>query len=287
MLRLKANKTSLYSLVASFTQLPGMRRVDFQKASGRPNYWLEWTTDDGHTKAFLSSTMGHPVLTITTHDAAGGQLYHEAHRLSVDGLRERGMVEEVTTAKGPFWVRYYRGVRMSKKATDETLGREAVKEYLQQYHTAVGKKRILEERHRVLSSELRAPSTGSAFRLTPPTKPTKTDGSVSVVFRISEVEDRIEEQREEMAKAVLNVMNLIDVLPANSTERTVVEMRHIDCRGWDKIAEALYMSRSNVFNYYNAALDKILENKRNRKLLEEYMARKQRRAGPHGRNNRP
>ena len=117
---------------------------------------------------------------------------------------------------------------MSKKTTDETLGREAVKEYLQQYHTAVGKKRILEERHRVLSSELRAPSTGSAFRLTPPTKPTKTDGSVSVVFRISEVEDRIEEQREEMAKAVLNVMDLIDVLPANSTERTVVEMRHID-----------------------------------------------------------
>ena len=112
-------------------------------------------------------------------------------------------------------------------------------------------------------------------------------GSVSVVFRISEVEDRIEEQREEMAKAVLNVMDLIDVLPANSTERTVVEMRHIDCRGWDKIAEALYMSRSNVFNYYNAAMDKILENKRNRKLLEEYMARKQQRAGPHGRNNRP
>ena len=33
---------------------------------------------------------------------------------------------------------------MSKKTTDETLGREAVKEYLQQYHTAVGKKRILE-----------------------------------------------------------------------------------------------------------------------------------------------
>ena len=60
---------------------------------------------------------------------------------------------------------------MSKKTTDETLGREAVKEYLQQYHTAVGKKRILEERHRVLSSELRAPSTVSAFRLTPPTKP--------------------------------------------------------------------------------------------------------------------
>ena len=85
MLRLKANKTSLYNLVATYKPLPGMRRVDFQKANGRPDYWLEWTTDDGH-------------LTITTQDAAGGQLYHEAHRLSVEGLRERGMVEEVTTA---------------------------------------------------------------------------------------------------------------------------------------------------------------------------------------------
>ena len=52
MLRLKANKTSLYNLVATYKPLPGMRRVDFQKANGRPDYWLEWTTDDGHTKAF-------------------------------------------------------------------------------------------------------------------------------------------------------------------------------------------------------------------------------------------
>lgn len=98
MLRLKANKTSLYNLVATYKPLPGMRRVDFQKANGRPDYWLEWTTDDGHMKAFLSSSLGRPILTITTQDAAGGQLYHEAHRLSVEGLRERGMVEEVTTA---------------------------------------------------------------------------------------------------------------------------------------------------------------------------------------------
>lgn len=176
---------------------------------------------------------------------------------------------------------------MSNQTTDKPLNREAVKSYLQQYHAAVRKKRILEERHRVLSSELRAPSTGSAFRLTPPKKTAKTDGSVSVVFRISEVEDRIEEQREEMAKAVLSVMDLIDVLPPNSTERTVVEMRHIDCRPWDKIADALYMSRSNVFNYYNAALDQIMENKRNRKLLEEYMAKEQARAERMRRNMRP
>lgn len=68
-MRLKANKTSLYNLVATYKPLPGMRRVDFQKANGRPDYWLEWTTDDGHTKAFLSSSLGHPIL--TPRDALG------------------------------------------------------------------------------------------------------------------------------------------------------------------------------------------------------------------------
>ena len=95
MLKLKANKTSLYNLVAVYKPLPGMRRVDFQKANGRPDYWLEWTTDDGHTKAFLSSSLRCPILTITTHDAAGGKLYHEAHNLSIEGLR--GAVYHITS----------------------------------------------------------------------------------------------------------------------------------------------------------------------------------------------
>ena len=104
MLRLKANKTSLYNLVATYKPLPGMRRVDFQKANGRPDYWLEWTTDDGHTKAFLSSTMGHPVLTITTHDAVGGQLYNRRFRQGADrGLP--GCVHQAGNPGGRFWPR--------------------------------------------------------------------------------------------------------------------------------------------------------------------------------------
>ena len=48
---------------------------------------------------------------------------------------------------------------MGKKAADKAVGRAAVKSYLQQYHMAMRKKKILEERHAVLSSELRAPRT--------------------------------------------------------------------------------------------------------------------------------
>ena len=98
MLRLKANKTSLYKLVAGFTPLPGIRRVDFAKAPGTPDYWLEWATGDGYAKALLSTIMGRPLLSITIRDVDGSQLSYEVHNLSVDGLRDRGMVEEFTTA---------------------------------------------------------------------------------------------------------------------------------------------------------------------------------------------
>lgn len=98
MLRLKASKTSLYKLVADFTPLPGIRRVDFIKAFRTPEYWLEWVTDDGYAKAFLSVCAGRPVLSITVRDVDGSQISNETRNLSVDLLRDRGMVEEFTSA---------------------------------------------------------------------------------------------------------------------------------------------------------------------------------------------
>lgn len=169
---------------------------------------------------------------------------------------------------------------MGKKTTGTRLEREAVKRYLQQYHAAKQKRRILEERRRTLSADLRGPST-PAYRATPSSRPVHPDGAGAVVFQIAEVEERIEAQQAEMAKAVQNVMDLIDLLPVGSTERTVVEMRHIDCKPWEQIASAVYMSRSAVFNYYNAALDMLARNEQSGKLLGDFKTRNR---GP---ENRP
>lgn len=160
---------------------------------------------------------------------------------------------------------------MEKKTIDTAADREAVKKYLQQYHVAKNKKHILEDRHRVLAEELKSPVPGSRFRTVPASRPVNPDGSVSVVFRIAEVEERIDDQREEMAKAVLHVMDMIDLLPQNSMERTVVELRHIDCKSWEQIAREVYMSRSAVFNYYNAALERLMKYKRTRKLVGDFL----------------
>ena len=61
--------------------------------------------------------------------------------------------------------------------------REAVKEYLQQYHDAKAKKQILEERHRTLSADLRDPGVGSAYRTMPTSKrQAREGGAVSLVY---------------------------------------------------------------------------------------------------------
>ena len=159
---------------------------------------------------------------------------------------------------------------MTKKATGNQVEREAVKRYLQQYYMAKQKKRILEERHRTLSAELRGPTTAPAFRTMPTAKPVHPDGAGAVVFQIAEVEERIQKQQTDMARAVQNVMDLIDLLPIGSMERTVVEMRHIDGKRWEQIAKAVYLSRTAVFNYYNSALAMLLENERTKDFVGEF-----------------
>ena len=156
---------------------------------------------------------------------------------------------------------------MGRKTTGAKLEREVVKRYLQQYHAAKQKKRILEERRRTLSAELRGPSTAPAFRAMPSAKPVHPDGAGALVFRIADVEERIEAQQAEMAKAVQNVMDLIDLLPIGSMERTVVEMRHIDSRKWERIASEVHMSRSRVIDYYNAALDALAANEKSVEVI--------------------
>lgn len=156
---------------------------------------------------------------------------------------------------------------MGRKTTGAKLEREVVKRYLQQYHAAKQKKRILEERRRTLSEELRGPSTAQAFRATPSAKPVHPDGAGALVFQIEDVEERIGAQQAEMARAVQNVMDLIDLLPIGSMERTVVEMRHIDSRKWERIASEVHMSRSRVIDYYNAALDTLAANEKSMAVM--------------------
>lgn len=69
MLRLKANKTALYKLVADYVDnLPPMRSgTEFIKYPRTPNYALNWITPEWNTAhAFFSTWYGRPSLPLSS-----------------------------------------------------------------------------------------------------------------------------------------------------------------------------------------------------------------------------
>ena len=89
MLRLTANKTKLYTLVADYVDnLPPMRKTEFIKYPEREK-----------GRAFLSACMGRPLPKIDIDEKGTGRLVWGAYKyIDLQGLRDRGMVEEYVTA---------------------------------------------------------------------------------------------------------------------------------------------------------------------------------------------
>lgn len=120
---------------------------------------------------------------------------------------------------------------MNENARSQKNDRAALKTFLQQYHLALRQKDILDDRRDQLNVKLAS---------------------------ATDIDARIKRQQEHLARILSDIMDVIDILPPNSPGRTVIEMRHIDCMSWTKIADSLYMSRSNAFNCYESALDDLL-----------------------------
>lgn len=101
MLRLTANKTKLYTLVADYVDnLPPMRKTAFIKYPRTPDYALDWITPEwNEAHAFFSACMGRPLLSVEIRDGETGKtVSRNVYNLDLQDLRERGMVEEFTTA---------------------------------------------------------------------------------------------------------------------------------------------------------------------------------------------
>lgn len=158
-----------------------------------------------------------------------------------------------------------------KEVVDEkALQKIWIKSYLGQYYWARNKKRQLERRLQTFRQEMIG-TKGMQYSPVPHSQTNSVgDGPASMVIRAMEIEEQVESQKEQMASAMLNVMKMMDFLPAESTERIILEYRHIDCLSWKQIAREMNYSRASCNNYYNAGIEKLLTFKKVQKMLEEY-----------------
>ena len=157
----------------------------------------------------------------------------------------------------------------SKESVDS---RVLLKQYLGQYYIAKVKKKQLEARLRTFREDM-VGTKGMQYSPVPRSQTNKVgDESASMVIRAMEMEEQIESQKSEMAKVMLNVMKIMDFFPVDSTERLMLEYRHIDCLGWKQVAKETNYSRQSCINYYNAGIEKLLEFKKVQKIIKEYEA---------------
>lgn len=149
--------------------------------------------------------------------------------------------------------------------------KELLKEYLNQYYSGRIKRSQLERRLKNIRQEMATPIGGYGYSPVNYGGTNKVGpGAASFVYRMGEIETRIEEQKSRVEKALLKVMDIMDFLEENSMERMVLELRFIDCKSWAAIEKEMHLSRRSCFDYQDKALEALLGFKKVRNLLQGY-----------------
>lgn len=162
-----------------------------------------------------------------------------------------------------------------KNRVQENENRELLKDYLNQYRNCRIRRIQLERRLENIRQEMNTPIGGYGYSPVNYGGTNKVgSGAASFVYRMGEIETRIEEQKSIVEKALLKVMDLMDFLEVDSVERTMLELRFIDCKNWEQIERETHLSRRACFNYQSRALEELLKFKRVCKILEEYRKEK-------------
>lgn len=148
--------------------------------------------------------------------------------------------------------------------------KDLLKSYLNQYYIGRIKRGQLEKRLKNIKAEMNMPIGGINY--TPINYQTNNIGlgAASFVYRMSEIETKIEEQKNRIEKALLKIMDMIDFLEESSIERMVLEMRYIDCKHWLAIEKEIHLSRSSLFIYHDKGLERLLTFKKVHQVLKEY-----------------
>lgn len=145
-----------------------------------------------------------------------------------------------------------------------------LKQYLGQYYYAKMKKKQLEARLRTFRENMLG-TKGMQYSPVPRSQTNSVgDGPATQVIRAMEIEDRIESQKAEMAKTMLNVMKIMDFLPTDSTERSILEYRYIDCLSWKQVCKEVHLSRSSANDCCNKGINKLLEFKKVQATIQEF-----------------
>lgn len=145
---------------------------------------------------------------------------------------------------------------------------EILKWMLGQVYRAEHHKRELENRLERIVAEREAPIGSPGYDPLPRVMEPGA-GAASILFKQADIEDRIYEQKTEIEKSIVRVMDIIEFIPRRDTARRIFELRHLDCMNMTETADAIPISRPQAYVIYNEAIDKLLEFPKIQKMISD------------------
>lgn len=145
---------------------------------------------------------------------------------------------------------------------------EILKWMLGQVYRAEHHKKELENRLERIIAEREAPIGSPGYDPLPRVMEPGA-GAASILFKQADIEDRIYEQKTEIEKSIVRVMDIIEFIPRRDTARRIFELRHLDCMNMTETADAIPISRQQAYVIYNEAIDKLLEFPKIQKMIAD------------------
>lgn len=135
--------------------------------------------------------------------------------------------------------------------------REILRKYLASYRIARLRLEKLKTRHDALVSDMETSLKGSTYASMPRSGQV-SEGAASIVYKISDIETRIEGECKTMFEQCMKVMDILDFLENDSDQRLILELRYIDAMSWYDIADSMCWSKSSCCRIERQALDYLL-----------------------------
>ena len=157
------------------------------------------------------------------------------------------------------------------KKHEEQLSPEAqlLDRYLSQYKRCIKHKRTLEHRRDEIIKEFDYPLGAVSYDGMPKGSGGGV-GCASLSFRLDEINTRINAQLHKSTRVLANIMDVIEFLPENSMERSIIEHRYIDRMSWERICGEVHLSRTPATRYWKKGLYELLEFKRIQQIVSDY-----------------
>ena len=162
-----------------------------------------------------------------------------------------------------------------KESGQEHLTDEAklLNDYLSQYKHCITKKKILEKRRIEIAQEFDNPLPPLVMNGMPKGGNNGV-GCAALSLLMDEIDSRIKEQAEILAKILMTIIDIIELLP-DSLERDIIESKYIDRKEWNGICNEYHISRSPAMRKWRKGLYMLLEFKKVKQILKEYKERQQ------------